>query len=483
VLRPAAAARSRPRREQFASTLAIAIAFFLVFVGAAALDLNLVRLRDSFSWVDHTDQVLLQVGLLQSELVDSGAANRNFAATREPGAVNRLAVSHGRIAAAIAALRNLCADNPPQLRRLGELETLIARRTSWENEQVQARQTDPTLEAPVDTPDSLQLGTAIRNALRQFRSTEITLLTERQRRVSRDATITTALAAGTMLLSLLSGGLGIALLLRERQRHRLTELQTELTLVSRLNSIGQTASVLAHEINQPLTATRNYVNGARRLLRALSGPDANRAGEALTLAQAQIERATQIVTRLRRHVQGEGPDRTVVNATALVEEAVQLSGLRSNEGLELRVDAERGTPEILADAVQLQQVLINLMRNAVDAMEGRTPRRLHITTRRDRDSLLFSVQDTGSGLAAGMAERLFRPFPSSKPGGMGVGLSICRSIVEAHGGRIWAEPAPGGGTVFAFTVPLARKPAPAESPRALGPGAEPSAGKPMQSPG
>ena len=134
------------------------------------------------------------------------------------------------------------------------------------------------------------------------------------------------------------------------------------------------------------------------------------------------------------------------------------------------MEIERNLPDVLADPVQVQQVLINLFRNATEAMASSERRELHIGAARDGDSVRIAVRDTGSGLAPGLAERLFRPFTTTKPDGMGVGLSICRSIIEAHGGRIWAEPNAGGGTVFVFTIPLARRPRDAGAAPRLEPG-------------
>ena len=444
--------------------------------------LNLRRLRDSFSWIDHTDRVLVDLGNLQNQLVEDSAAANTFVITGQVSALQRLTSDRARLSEELGRLRDLCADNAAQLRRLDTLGHLVTQHVSQEDAALRARQEDARRPDPLlDTADAREVSASIQASLQDFRSTELTLLAERQRRAARDATIIAALAAGTMLLSLLSGGLGIALLQRQRQRHRLSELEMELIHVSRLNTVGQTASVLAHEVNQPLTATRNYLNGARRLLRTVAVPEAGRASEALGLAQAQIERATQIIARLRRHVQGSGPDRAAVSPTPLIEEAVLLSGLRGGGGVDLRWEIERNLPDILVDPVQVQQVLINLFRNATEAMADCPVRELHIGAAREGDSIRIAVRDTGSGLAPGLAGRLFHPFTTTKPDGMGVGLSICRSIIEAHGGRIWAEPNEGGGTAFVFTLPLARRPGKADDAPRLEPGT--ASGDPIHSPG
>jgi two-component system, LuxR family, sensor kinase FixL len=450
---PGRARRNASRREHLASTFAIATAFLLVFIAALALNMNLHRMRESFAWVDHTDHVLLSASTLQNTLVETGLAGRTFAVTGDAHALDAMHAGMTRIPGMIDALVALCSDNSLQVRRVEELRDNITRYLAWEEDEARARQQDPASQGPIiETAPARQWSLGIRTGLGEFRSTEIALLAERQRLAGRDATIATVLAMATTLLALVSGGLGIVLLLRERQKSRLRVLETELIHVSRLNTVGQTASVLAHEVNQPLTATRNYVNGARRLLKSLTAPEATRASEALQLAQAQVERATQIIGRLRRHVQGAGPDRTAAAPATLIEEAILLSGQRGGE-ITLRTDIEHHLPDVFVDPVQVQQVLINLIRNAAEAM-AETPRReLHVGAAAEGTLVRISVRDTGSGLSPELADRLFRPFTTTKPNGMGVGLSICRSIIEQHGGRIWAEPQAAGGTAFHFTLP------------------------------
>ena len=442
------------RREQFISTAALATALLLAFASTAALNLNLRRLRESFDWVDHADRVLLQVGLLQSNVEKVVAAARSYAVTGEPAAADLLTQSREALPGRLAALQKLVADNPDQLHRTDTIADLIGRRIDRLDDHPR-REASSLPETVVDGPEDRQLATGITTTMDEFRATEITQLAEGERLASRDAAVTTWFAAGTMLLALASGGFGIFLLQRERQRHRLLELETELILVSRLNTVGQTASVLAHEVNQPLTATRNYLNGARRLLSTSALPEAARIRDALELATTQMERATRIISRLRRHVQGVGPDRITTPAAALIEDAVALSGLRSAE-LKIRLEIERGLPDLFVDPAQVQQVLINLMRNAFEAMEASTPRELVLIAIGERETVRISVRDTGIGMPPDLAARLFRPFTSTKAQGMGVGLSICRSIVEAHGGRIWAEANADRGTTFSFTVPIAR---------------------------
>jgi two-component system sensor kinase FixL len=244
--------------------------------------------------------------------------------------------------------------------------------------------------------------------------------------------------------------------LSERQvtEARLQELQTELVHMSRLTAMGEMASTLAHELNQPLSAIANYMKGSRRLLETATDDRSQKIRDAIDKAGAQALRAGDIIRRLRDFVsRGEG-ERRVESIAKLVEEASALALVGAKElGVRVRFQFDPGADLVLADRVQIQQVLLNLMRNAVEAMEGSDRRELVLATVAHEDGTVeVSVADTGHGMAPEVTEQLFRPFVTTKRDGMGVGLSISRSIIDAHGGRIWAEPNPGGGTVFRFTL-------------------------------
>jgi len=245
---------------------------------------------------------------------------------------------------------------------------------------------------------------------------------------------------------------------RETTERRLQDLQSELVHVSRLTAMGEMASALAHELNQPLSAIANYMKGSERLLEA-DPPDREKIRRALSSATDQALRAGEIIRRLRNFVAKGEADRQIENLSKLLEEAGALAMIGAKErGVRLRFDIHRDLNLVLADKVQVQQVVLNLMRNAIDAMEGAPRRELTVSARPAPDEMAeISVADTGSGIAPEVAERLFQPFVSSKAQGMGVGLSISRTIVEAHGGRIWVESNPGGGTVFRFTLRTVRE--------------------------
>lgn len=241
---------------------------------------------------------------------------------------------------------------------------------------------------------------------------------------------------------------------REESEARVEQLQAEIVHISRLSAMGEMASALAHELNQPLSAIANYLNGAKRLL--ARGEADPKAVEAVDKAVGQALRAGDIIRRLRDFLsRGEG-ERSVESLAKLVHEACGLALVGAKEGgVEVRYDLDAHLDRVLVDRIQIQQVLVNLVRNALDAMEGQPRRQLVVSTVVDRDMAVVSVADTGSGLDQAVADRLFQPFITSKPHGMGVGLSISRTIVEAHGGRIWTEPNPGGGTIFKFSVRIA----------------------------
>lgn len=238
----------------------------------------------------------------------------------------------------------------------------------------------------------------------------------------------------------------------QQTQARLQELQGELVHIARLTSMGEMASALAHEINQPLSAMANYLKGGRRLL---DEPEIDRAllGGALDKAGEQALRAGAIIRRLRDFVARGETEKHIESLKRMVEEAAALALVGVRElGVDVRFDYAAEVDRVLADRVQVQQVLVNLVRNAVDAMEDAERRELTISVGQLEDQALVTVSDTGPGIAPQIAENLFAPFMTTKRDGMGVGLSISRTIVEAHGGRLWVEETPGGGATFKFTL-------------------------------
>ena len=248
---------------------------------------------------------------------------------------------------------------------------------------------------------------------------------------------------------------------RQQSELRMQDLQSELAHVGRVSEVGTLASALAHELNQPLAAVTNYCEGARELLAGPIDDDtAAQAREALDEAVAQVLRAGQIVRRLRDFITYGHTERKVEYLPRLVVEANALGLVGTREyGVEVDVKLDPIAQKVLVDRIQVQQVLLNLIRNAIDAMIDSMVRGLTISSQAEGDGMVrISVADTGTGLTDEIADQLFEPFVTSKERGMGIGLSICRTIVEAHGGRIWFERRPAGGTIFHFTIPEAGTP-------------------------
>jgi two-component system sensor kinase FixL len=242
---------------------------------------------------------------------------------------------------------------------------------------------------------------------------------------------------------------------RQRSEARLQELQTELVHISRLTAMGEMAAALAHELNQPLSAIASYVKGSQRLLEQPNESGVRQVRDALGKAADQSLRAGEIIRRLREFVARGETERRVESAKKLIEEAGALGLVGAKEfgvRVTFRFDPRRDL--ILVNKVQIQQILLNLIRNAVEAMEASERRELSVASAaREPNFIEISVSDTGPGIDPAIAGQLFQPFVTTKRQGMGIGLSICRSIIENHGGQINVEANDDGGTVFRFTVP------------------------------
>lgn len=248
--------------------------------------------------------------------------------------------------------------------------------------------------------------------------------------------------------------------LTERQltEARLESLKSELIHVSRVSAMGTMASTLAHELNQPLTAVANYVEAVRDLLASPAPADMPMIRDALDDTAKEALRAGHIVRRLRDFVARREVEKTIEKLPLLINEAAVLGLMGAREkSVEPRFDLDPYASPVLVDKVQIQQVLINLIRNAVEAMADSPVRQLTVTSRPDqRGFVRVIVADTGPGVTPEVAAQLFTAFVSTKAEGMGLGLSICRTIVEANGGRIWMERGADGGTEFHFTLVSAK---------------------------
>ena len=246
---------------------------------------------------------------------------------------------------------------------------------------------------------------------------------------------------------------------RAESEARLEEIQGELARLARLNELGEMASTLAHELNQPLSAIANYVQGCSRLLKNMDDSLASRMREALDETARQTLRAGQIIRHLREFVTRGETEKQPEDLHKLVEEAGALALVGSRElGVRTVFDFKSGPKVVLVDRVQIQQVLINLMRNAMEAMKESEVRELVVRIMQgEGDKAVVEVSDTGSGVSDDVVAQLFQPFVTTKPGGMGIGLSISKRIIEAHGGELIMQRNEKGGATFSFTLPAGKE--------------------------
>jgi PAS domain S-box-containing protein len=241
---------------------------------------------------------------------------------------------------------------------------------------------------------------------------------------------------------------------RRNAEEHLNRLKFELFHASRLSVAGQMAAAIAHELSQPLAAATNAINAMLRRLQS-KGAD----GDPMLLELAaetakQAERAREIIDRLRNFIRGGTFEREAETIQPMIEEAVAFTAVGTNAlGVTISYYFDPAAPVVWVDRVQFQQVVSNLVRNALEAMEDQEQRALAISTAADLEGqVVVSIADNGPGLTEEVSSNLFKPFMTTKPGGMGLGLAICKSIVEEHGGGISYEPAPGKGAMFRFTL-------------------------------
>ena len=575
----------------------LAIALGLFIVAAIALSFNLVHLRDSFAWVEHTNEVLRNIAATETALLESESGERGYLLTGESSYLESYNRSQAQIPGLLEMLRQVTSDNPDQTRRIDELRPSIEARLEEFKQAVAfgpARVGEAL--AILETARSRQLTPQIEAELGQIRQAELSLLEERQQTTDRVAVLATLFAAAMSVLALLSAAIGTFLLERHRtvsqlraaneeltrsqdglksreahleailatvpdamvvidesgaiqsfsataerlfgltaqevrgenvsslmpapyrkehdgylarylgtgerriigtgrvvvgqrkdgstfpmelsvgevllagKRHfigfvrdltqpqereqLLHELQSELLHVSRLSTMGEMASALAHELNQPLSAVANYLQGSRRLLEKSSDQHAELIREALEKAAEQTLRAGQVIQRLRDFVARGETERRIESIKKLVEEASALALVAAKEqSIRFSLRLNPSIDLVLVDKVQIQQVLLNLLRNAIEAMHTSARRELVVSTAPAADNMVaVSVADTGAGIAPEIASKLFQPFVTTKRQGMGIGLSLSRTIIASHGGTIGVEPDPAGGTIFCFTL-------------------------------
>ncbi len=244
---------------------------------------------------------------------------------------------------------------------------------------------------------------------------------------------------------------------RKHMEEAALQHQERLEQTSRLITMGEMASSLAHELNQPLSAIANYCMGS---VNRLKTGDYRREDilAAMEKASAQAERAGKIIRRTREFVKKSAPVRAPAALSEIVEEAIGFADIEARKAaVALRVDIPADLPPVFADRIMIEQVVLNLVKNGIESMQQTPPgeRALSLAARLDGEGMVeVAVADRGCGLTGEQAERLYTPFFTTKAEGMGMGLNICRSIVEYHDGRLWLEPNPGGGSVFRFTLPV-----------------------------
>lgn len=243
---------------------------------------------------------------------------------------------------------------------------------------------------------------------------------------------------------------------RHAVEQSVNELRNELLHVSRLSEMGEMASALAHELNQPLTAIINYLEACKRLAERDDDGNQDQTKGLMQKASAQAYRASQIIQQLRKFIAKGETERHLESINAVVREAAELALVGTRQlDIAASFDLAPGLPEILIDRVQIQQVIMNLVRNSVDALKTVTKRDLTLhTASANGQAIRIEVIDSGSGLSNDVQKKLFQPFVTTKKGGLGIGLSICKTIVEAHHGKLWATARPEGGTIFHIDLPI-----------------------------
>lgn len=418
----------------------------------ALLALHLHRLQSSFQWVHHTEEVLQAAALVEVDMLTAESDARDYVMSGDKEFAAAFDHSRRATLANLEVLRSLVADNPQQVQRLTLVQPRIDARLQLLAELIaigpeQRDRARQLLRGSVDLRPTTQL------ALSRFRDVELDLLWQRQRDAATIELRVLAIAVITVAFAAMSG-LGALLLARDHQKEHLRRLQAQFEQVSRLNMIGQHASMLSHEVSQPLVATANYLHAAKILLQQ-PNPSHAEVERVLDIAAKQLGNASDVLTRLRKFIANKPQQARPESVRQLIDESIDLMALARLDVIVRREDGAHALPKVLVDRVQVIQVLINLVRNAVQAMQGRAERVLGFAAAVEESGLVrISVCDTGGGVPPALREQLFEPHVSAKSGGMGVGLSICRTLVEAQGGRIWSEPNPQGGTTFSFTLPV-----------------------------
>jgi C4-dicarboxylate-specific signal transduction histidine kinase len=439
-----------------AAIAALAFSVFLLVGLGILISVNVAALRSRITWTQHTNDVLLQIATVQQNMARMESNIRAYGLTQDRQHVSEWGNMSKRTQTSLNQLAALVSDNPDQIRRLTALRAKIEDRVGVWSRLVDTGMQNNNATITQDMRNLLARDVvnhpmrAIGIGLTDLRAIEARLLQDRQGQADRQTIWLTYLSFMTVLAAPVLGAIGLILLLREQNRSRNRELQVQLEHSQRLSLMGETASTLAHELKQPLTSANNYLAVLKK------GFEKSGAEQELGIAQKtsdQLARANAIIQRLRNFIENRNVERQPENPDALVEDAIALLGMLDMR-YRLQTRLEPGLPDIPMDRVQIQQVLVNLMRNAVEAMENSPRKELSLSVKRTEAAMIeFQLRDSGPGLSGKIRERLFEPFNTTKEDGMGVGLSISKRIIQDHAGRIWVEDASGGGTIFCFVLP------------------------------
>jgi two-component system, LuxR family, sensor kinase FixL len=243
---------------------------------------------------------------------------------------------------------------------------------------------------------------------------------------------------------------------KQKVEQRVHELQEELIHAARLASLGEITSMVAHEVNQPLSASGTYLEVARELLNSNDEGARAKGLKAIDQANAQIKRVGDTVRRIREFARKKTPELALEDINRIIEEANAIAAVGSKaRSIRTTFNLSSARPQAMIDRIQIQQVVMNLVRNAIDAMTGHNRREMILQSQiTDDNEVEINVIDSGPGVSEVAAKKLFTPFVTTKKDGTGLGLAICRTIVEAHGGKLWHEKNDVGGATFKFTLPM-----------------------------
>nr|WP_184254765.1 ATP-binding protein [Rhodopseudomonas rhenobacensis] len=455
--------RSHSTTGRAAWLLAAALAMFVV--ATLALAYSLMQIRENSTWVRHTNDVLRLIAGIERAVLQAESGERGYLLTRVDEYREAYETAKSTLPHALDELVHVLGDNAEQQRNLAAVRSSIEMRLTQLQRVVELAQTD--LQTSLDILEQARvdlLTQRIEHGLSAMTKFEQAQLKERQHNFERSNFAAAAVAACLVVLALASGVVGAFLIERQRAMarqqasdSRLRELQSELLHVARLGTMGEMSAALAHELNQPLAAIANYLKGSRRLLQDSTDKSADRIRTALDKAADQALRAGEVIQRLRQFVSRGETEKTNERLDRIVDDAVSLAlVVAKDREVKVSLDLDPAAERVLVDRVQIQQLLLNLIRNALEAMEHQDVRELQISSSRGADGMIeMTVADNGPGIDPQLMDRLFLPFMTTKTAGMGVGLSLCRTIVTAHGGSIRAEPRDGAGTAFRFTIPSA----------------------------